>query len=180
MFELLYQRNDGKNCGSSRRGGNIGMIYKSGKPSVVKRETTFILNETPTLGVFWVDNSHMHKDIVFFNITKYGYKYCYGYDHAKPSSLRHSPRIIYICEAENKDRYVVFIVYEDDVVRLRLSINTNYDSSLSLTISSIDSWETVCYCFFHQISLMQYDNPDQNRANPEEVIEYVKKVFSDK
>jgi hypothetical protein len=178
MFESFYQRNGGKNSFSSRIGGNIGMFSQSLKPLRVKRDETFIVNETLTLDVFWVDNSHMHKDIVFFNITEHGYKCCYGYDHAKPSSLRHSPRIIYICEAENKNSYVVFIVYEDDVVRLRLSINTNYDSSLSLTISSIDSWETVCYSFFHKISLMQYDNPDQNRANPVDVIKYVKEVFN--
>jgi hypothetical protein len=73
---------------------------------------------------------------------------------------------------------VVFIVYEDDVVRLRLSINTNYDSSLSLTISSIDSWETVCHPFLRSIILGgRKDNPDQNRADPNVVIEYVINEF---
>ena len=186
MFEIFYVNNGGKKpwnkSWSSQRQENIGMFSQSHKPQRVKRDETFISNETSTLDVFWVSNSNRwYRDILFFNITGYEFNCCYGYNHccycynyAKPRS----PRIIHICQEENKNRYVVFIVYEDDVVRLRLSINTNYDSSLSLTISSIDSWETVCHPFLRSIILGgRKDNPDQNRADPNVVIEYVINEF---
>jgi hypothetical protein len=129
---------------------------------------TVISIRTEKIEVFWLDEMHKHqKDIIFFGIVGINpHCSCHGYNHYKKSQ----PQIIHVGETKEPNIYIVFIVYSDEVIRLRLVLNTSEESfSPRLQIMSIYSWNI-------RIS----DIPTVNVENVDDIIGFLEKNFETK
>ena len=91
--------------------------------------------------VFWLAEDELAKKqngTIFFKIVGINpNRTCNGYVPYK----KYPPMIIHVESTIDPNIYLAFIVYSDEVVRLRLVINTETDSSKSLEITSVYSWK---------------------------------------
>ena len=139
---------------------------------------TFISMGTPIIYVFWLDEQHAHqRDIIFFGIV--GIKpdrSCYGYEH----NTKFPPQIIHVGETTDPNIYIVFIVYSNEVIRLRLVLNTNAESSSpSLEIMSIYSWNIrICDIPSFKEKMLRLSFPDGEEVeNVDDIIRYLEMSF---
>jgi len=129
---------------------------------------TVISIRTEKIEVFWLDEQHAdQKDIIFIGIVGINPdRSCYGYKHKN----KYQPQIIHVGATKDPNIYTVFIVYSDEVIRLRLVLNTSKESfSPRLQIMSIYSWNI-------RISYI----PTVNVKNVDDIIGFLEKNFETK
>lgn len=158
---------------------NGGVIERTRRPDLRKgSKSTFISIGTDKIEVFWLDEQHAHqKDIIFFGI--FGIdpnRSCYGYKH----NNKYPPQIIHVGATKDPNIYIVFIVYSNEVIRLRLVLNTSaVSSSQRLEIISIYSWNIRIYDIpIFKAKMQRLSFPDGEKVeNVDDIIRYLEMSF---
>lgn len=157
----------------------LGFVERSGLPNLrMSLPCTFISMKTDKINLFWLDRQHKsHENIIFFNIVGNDHEHsCNGYDH----NNQFPPQIIHVGATTDPNIYIVFIVYSDEVIRLRLVLNTSAESSSQrLEIISIYSWNIRIYDIpIFKAKMQRLSFPDGEEVeNVDDIIRYLEINF---
>lgn len=158
---------------------NGGVVERTRTPTLRKvLPRTFISTGTDKMEVFWLDEQHAdQKDIIFIGIVGINPdRSCYGYKHKN----KYQPQIIHVGATKDPNIYTVFIVYSDEVIRLRLVLNTSAESSSQrLEIISIYSWNISIYDItIFKAKMQRLSFPDGEEVeNVDDIIRYLEINF---
>jgi hypothetical protein len=157
---------------------NGGVVERNRRPDTRNGlPSTIILLGTVNIKLFWLDEQHAHqKDIIFFGIDGINPdRSCYGYEH----NTKFPPQIIHVGATKDPNIYIVFIVYLNEVIRLRLVLNTSAESSSpSLEIMSIYSWNIrICDISKFKEKMKQLSISPKEVKDVDDIIQYLETYF---
>jgi hypothetical protein len=125
--------------------------------------------------VFWLAEDELAKKqngTIFFKIVGIiPNRTCHGYVPYK----KYPPMIIHVESTIDPNIYLAFIVYSDEVVRLRLVINTETDSSKSLKITSVYSWKIDIFKRFETKIMRHYPHKETSlyKEDMDDIVRFV-------
>ena len=163
--------NGGKRFGKKHDPKNehsYGLLEESGSWNLRKPKDIFI-SKTARISVHF-----LRKNNIIFNIGDIDSERFrgYGYEH----NSNHCPRIIHTSTTDDPNIYIVFIVYDNEIVRLQLVIETSESSPPSVKITSIHSWEFNMYENFKETTKRLYSHHEKEK-NVDDVVQFLEKKF---
>jgi len=163
--------NGGKRFGKKHKPKNehsYGLLEESGSGNL-RHPKDIVISKRACISVHLV-----REYIIIFNFGDID-SCCfrgYGYEHNR--SL--CPRIIHTSTTDDPNIYIVFIVYENEIVRLQLVIETSESSPPSVKITSIHSWEFNMYEDFKETT-KRLSSRHEKEKNVDDVVQFLEKNF---